>query len=49
MTEEILEVRVNERTACNPNLIMTATLSATDYFDALDRLPDPTYTKVYSQ
>lgn len=34
---------IHERTIINPDQTMTATLSSTDYFDALDRLPDPTY------
>ena len=34
---------IYQRTVVNPNITMVTTLSSADYFDALDRLPDPTY------
>ena len=34
---------LHQRTAINPDRTMVTTLSSADYFDALDRLPDPTY------
>ena len=32
-----------QRTVVNPDRTMVTTLRSVDYFDALDRLPDPTY------
>ena len=34
---------IYQRTVINPDHTMATTLSSADYFDALDRLPDPTY------
>ena len=34
---------LHQRTAINPDRTMVTTLNSADYFDALDRLPDPTY------
>ena len=34
---------IYQRTVINPDRTMATTLSSADYFDALDRLPDPTY------
>ena len=34
---------IYQRTVINPDRTMTTTLTSADYFDALDRLPDPTY------
>ena len=38
-----------QRTVINPDSTMVTTLSSADYFDALDRLPDPTYGETSSE
>ena len=38
-----------QRTSINPDYSMTTTLSSADYFDAIERLPDPTYGETSSE
>ena len=40
---------LHQRTTINPDYSMSTTLSSADYFDAVDRLPDPTYGETSSE
>ena len=40
---------LQKRTSINPDYSMSTTLSNADYFDAIDRLPDPTYGETSSE
>ena len=40
---------IHQRTVINSDHTIVTTLSTADYFDALDRLPDPTYGEMSSE